>query len=180
LTFDGRTARLKDAKGLADLAQLLVRPGQEVHVMDLWGDVSGARAAGDLGEVLDRPAREAYRRRLAELESAIDEAARDNDRGRLEQARTERDFIAAELAAALGLGGRARRTGDPAERARKAVSTRIRLAIDRVAKAHPALGAHLRNSVRTGMYCSYQPERPTAWRLDPAFGDATRDVAPQG
>ena len=75
------------------------------------------------------------------------------------------DFLAGELAAAFGLGGRARKTGDPTERARKAVTERIRAAIDRAEEAHPALGRHLRNSINTGTFCSYRPETPVEWSL---------------
>ncbi len=181
LSYDGATVRLKDAKGLADLATLLAMPGREVHVLDLVSRESGTGPReGDLGEQIDPQARAAYRTRLAELEDEIDAASVDSDRGRLEQATAERDFLVSELAGALGLGGRARRTGDPAERARKAVSTRIKLAIDRVGRVHPTLAAHLRNSVRTGVFCSYQPERPVTWRVQPPYGDATPNVAPQG
>ncbi len=181
LSYDGATVRLKDAKGLADLARLLAEPGREVHVLDLVsGELGTGPREGDLGEQLDPQARAAYRTRLAELEDEIDAASGDHDRGRLEIATAERDFLVAELTGALGLGGRARRTGDPAERARKAVSTRIKLAIDRVGRVHPTLAAHLRNSVRTGIFCSYQPERPVSWRVHSPYGDATPDVAPQG
>ena len=73
--------------------------------------------------------------------------------------------LVAELAAATGLGGRARRLGDQSERARKTVTARIRDVIDRVERVHPALGAHLRASVTTGTFCSYSPPTPTAWEL---------------
>ena len=59
---------LKHLKGLSDLAVLLGRPGREVHVLDLstGGGTPGTPAprSGDLGEVLDPQAREAYRTRL--------------------------------------------------------------------------------------------------------------------
>jgi hypothetical protein len=71
----------------------------------------------------------------------------------------------AELAAAAGLGGRARRLGDQSERARKTVTARIRDVIDRVERLHPDLGAHLRASVTTGTFCSFSPPAPTAWEL---------------
>jgi len=29
---------------------------------------------------------------------------------------------------------------------------------------HPELARHLRNSVRTGSACSYEPETPVSWR----------------
>jgi hypothetical protein len=46
---------------------------------------------------------------------------------------------------------------------RKAVTYRIRHAIDRVSGAHPELGRHLQASVRTGTWCSYSPEHPVDW-----------------
>ena len=63
---------------------------------------------------------------------------------RVERARDELDAVTAALASAFGLGGRARKAGDPAERARSAVTWRIRSALSKVEAAHPALGAHLR------------------------------------
>ena len=52
-------------QGLADLAQLLAVPGREIAALDLAG---GPRPAETLGPVLDAAARDAYRRRLQELE----------------------------------------------------------------------------------------------------------------
>lgn len=69
-----------------------------------------------------------------------------------------------QLAAATGLGGRSRRTRGTAERARTAVTWRIRAAIRRVEELHPELGRHLRHAVRTGTWCSYQPEQAVSWR----------------
>ena len=166
LSYAGRTVRMKHAKGLADLAVLLAAPGREVHVADLFGDAAhrdNLVASGDLGEVLDATARAAYRQRLEALEDELEDARAAQDLGRVEQFAAERDFLVAELSAALGLGGRARRAGDPNERLRKAVGMRIRLAIDRIVDPHPELAAHLRNSVRTGLFCSYQPETPVGW-----------------
>lgn len=49
--------------------------------------------------------------------------------------------------------------------ARSAVTWRIRAAIRKIDGELPALGRHLRASVRTGMFCAYDPEAPTAWVL---------------
>ena len=49
-------------------------------------------------EVLDRRAKEAYRRRLAEIESDLEEARQCGDAYRTEQAMAERRFLARELA----------------------------------------------------------------------------------
>ena len=55
--------------------------------------------------------------------------------------------------------------GSPAERARTAVTARIRDAVRRIEQVHPELGRHLRKSVRTGTFCAYDPEEPHAWQL---------------
>jgi hypothetical protein len=125
----------------------------------------GLRAAGDSWEVIDAEAREAYKTRLGELDADLEEADRAGDIERSARAREERDALVAQLAAAYGLGGRARRSGDAAERARSAVTWRIRDALVRIEAAHPELGHHLRHSVRTGTFCVYDPEEPADWCL---------------
>jgi hypothetical protein len=175
LAYAGRAVRMRDAKGLRDLAVLLAAPGRPVAAADLVAaDLVAAAAGGDavpaglrLGadEVLDDRARAEVRARLLDLEAEIDEAGRWHDPERAERAALERDALVAELAAATGLGGRARRLGDQSERARKTVTARIRDVLERVERAHPPLGAHLRASVTTGTWCSYSPATPTTWEL---------------
>ena len=178
LTYDGSVARLKDSKGLRDIARLLQTPGTEVAAIDLASAGSGARGTrasgsrdldlgveGDVGEALDAAARAEYRARLLDLEGEIDEADAHNDPERASRAREEREFLLGELRAAVGLGGRARRALDPAERARKAITGRIRDAVMHVEAAHPPAGHHLRRSIRTGSFCVYDPPGPTSWRL---------------
>lgn len=140
LSYLGTTARVRDAKGVGDLAELLSRPGQDVAAVDLM--TGGDIAAMGADAVFDAPAREAYRRRLADLDAELAEAEDDHDLGRIDKVRTEREALAHELTAALGLGGRSRALGDPAERARKAVTARIRDSIERITAVHPELGQH--------------------------------------
>ena len=167
LVYDGTTARLKDAKGLRDLGALLACPGEMIHVGELVGSAEGAPAQPRLGgdAVLDRRAVDEYRHRLRELEEETEDADAAHDLERSTRARAERDAIVDELEAALGLGGRSRRLGDETEKARKAVRARIRLVLDRLEQQHPPLARHLRSSVRTGTFCSYEPERPVEWSL---------------
>jgi len=155
--------QLPDGKGMRDISALLARPGIEVHVSDLTGGRVGVDRG--TGEVLDRRARDEYRRRLAELDAELAEAEANHDRGRVEKARIEREFFVAELSAAVGLGGRPRVRGDDVERARKAVAGRIKQAVDRIESVDARLGRHLRNSIRTGTTCSYEPEQPVDWRF---------------
>ncbi|MGH9281609.1 MAG: hypothetical protein ACRD0S_01595, partial [Acidimicrobiales bacterium] len=75
------------------------------------------------------------------------------------------DALLAQLSGGVGLGGRARRAGSSAEKARVTVTRRIRDAMARVEAAHPELGRHLRHSVRTGAFCAYDPVTPVSWEL---------------
>ena len=168
LEFRGRSITVVDSKGMRDLAVLLGRPGQEVHVLDLVegsGGPSRAEAGIDTGPMIDAAARSAYRRRLVDLEEEIDEASREHDLGRLEKLEPEKEFLVSELSAALGLGGRTRVTGDRTERARKAVAMRIGTALKAIETVHPELARHLRNSVSTGRFCSYRPDQELSWQL---------------
>jgi tetratricopeptide (TPR) repeat protein len=154
LTWHGRETRVKDSKGVRDLATLLASPGTEIPALDLYGGVT----EHDTGEVLDATAREAYKRRLRELEDADSLS---------EAEATERALLLEQLAGAYGLGGRVRRTGSSSEKARSAVTARVRDAVRRITAHDPDLGRHLDRSVRTGTFCSYAPETPVAWRLTP-------------
>ncbi|MDQ3108203.1 MAG: hypothetical protein M3Q68_10415 [Actinomycetota bacterium] len=176
IVFDGGTVRARDLKGMRYLARLIAQPGRELHVLDLVaaesGTASGAgdvprSALGDAGEMLDSQAKEAYRRRLVEIEEDIDEAVAVGDDERAAQADAEREFLVKELARAFGLGGRARPAASAAERARVGVTRAVRQAMSRIAEHHPALGEHLDRTIRTGAYCAYVPDprAPAGWTV---------------
>jgi hypothetical protein len=160
--FEGQAVSLVEVKGFADLARLLAQPGVEVHCLEL-ADRPAEASSGDV--VLDERARREIRARAVDLQREIDDADALHDLGRAERARAELDQLVDSLAGATGLHGRARGLGSPAERARSAVTWRIRSAIKKVAAAHPRLGRHLDNAVRTGHFCVYQPEAAIDWLL---------------
>jgi hypothetical protein len=150
--------RLRDSRGLQILHRLISHPDQEFHATDLaiaGGD--GVVDTGDSGALIDRDAREAYRRRVEDLEEELREARSFQDAARAARAEEELDFIAGELSRAVGLGGRDRRAGAAAERARVAVQKRVKEAIRKVEEGAPALGRHLTLTVRTGTFCAYHP-----------------------
>jgi hypothetical protein len=166
LTFAGRRAQLRDAKGLRDLAVLLAAPGQEVAAVDLvTGTPVPAAAVPGADPVLDERARAAYRARLAQLDDELAEADAHHDIERSARLAAERDALIDELARATGLRGRRRRLGDTAERARTTVTARIRDAIGRIERAHPELGRHLRASIFTGTRCAYRPAETMRWHV---------------
>jgi tetratricopeptide (TPR) repeat protein len=181
IVFDGHAFRLRDAKGLRYLARLLASPGQEIHALELVAAEEGvgvskghgapegelvASGFGDAGEILDPEAKTAYRRRIKDLEEEIAEAESWNDPERESRARQELEFLAHELAAATGLGGRDRRAVSAAERARVNVTRAIKAALSRIAEHDSELGQHLNRTVRTGTFCSYTPDprAPIDWR----------------
>ena len=133
-----------------------------MHCAELMG---AAADLPDTGPVLDAQARRAYEARIVELQADLVEAEDAHDRGAADRAKLELDMLVEHLTAATALGGRARRPGSSHERARSAVRWRIRAAIDRIAESHPVLGRHLCEAVRTGTWCSYQPDSPIQWRL---------------
>lgn len=179
VTFDGTTVLLRDLKGMQYLARLLAAPGREFHVLDLVPTVHGVApghdaavdddlhvAADDAGPLLDDRARQAYRRRLAEVDEDIAEAQEMGDAERAALARADRDHLVAELARAFGLGGRDRVAASTSERARGSVTRAIRYALARIADQHPVLADHLVRAVRTGTYCAYEPDprAPVTWQ----------------
>ena len=112
---------------------------------------------GDAGELLDEEAIAEYRERLKWIEDELTEAEAWSDTGRAERARAERDAIAQELARGVGMGGRGRRAGAAAERARVNVQRRIRGAIRKLGESLPDLATYLDRAVKTGTFCSYDP-----------------------
>jgi hypothetical protein len=162
---------------------LLRNPGRELHVCELVGQIiarpqllrkaghaTGAWQGGllsDAGPILDAQAKVEYKHRLEDLRRDLEEAERFNDPTRAERARDEMDALARQLASAVGLGRRNRRIGSAAERARCAVTKRIKSSIKKIGEAIPPLGSHLASRVKTGYFCSYNapPERRVAWKF---------------
>jgi len=178
IQYQGRIAHIKSTRGLYCLASLLGHPGQEFHVSELnaavarmpmtfatgvatreaqeWAGVWTARFR-DAGPILDSRAKAEYNQRLAELREELEDAERLNDPERATKIQQERDCIADQLATAVGLGGRNRKAASDAERARSAVTKRIRDSIDKIGAAIPPLGRHLAVTIKTGYFCCYNP-----------------------
>src|SRR5437867_550194 len=177
LGYAGQLCRLKDARGLAHLTQLLRSPGTEFHALDLVrGNSTGPLASrdaeatvaskgqvreadlhignlGDAGEWLDAQAKASYRRRLAELREELQAAKSQGRIAQAEAAEREIDALVAELAHATGLGGRDRRATSAAGRARQSVSGAIRLSGEHITGHLPERVHPLARSNTTGPDC---------------------------
>jgi hypothetical protein len=159
LAWQDRSVLIEDSIGMAHLAVLLANPRQEIPAADLVAGLATLSAAGHgspAHPVLDQSAMAEYRNRLKRLDADLDqlEPGDEQDRG---AAQAERDWLVAELASAAGFGGRVRSFPDQSERARVAVGKAIRRALARITEADAAVGDHLRQTVHTGVRCSYWP-----------------------
>jgi hypothetical protein len=146
---------MEDSIGMAHLAVLVANPRQEIPAADLAAGLAALGTAGASAHpVLDQAAVTEYRNRLKRLDAELGQLEPQEDRV---AARAERDWLVAQLASTTGFGGRVRSFPDEGERARVAVGKAIRRALSRIAEADPVLGGHLRQTVHTGVRCSYWP-----------------------
>jgi hypothetical protein len=181
IRYQGRVARLKSTRGLHYLAVLLRDPGREFHVRELlahplYGSIQGAGVAVPEGvtgglssgfQLLDAQAKAEYKRRINELRHELEDAGRFNDAQRKTLIQNELQEICDSLASAVGLGGRDRKISSDAERARWAVTKCIKKAIQKIGEAIPSLGYHFAASIKTGYFCSYNPDpdRRVTWKF---------------
>jgi hypothetical protein len=174
--FGGHDIWLKDGKGPRYLATLLASPGREIHVLQFVAPAAGGTtfagatqdglsvgmSSGSFDDAPDRQARQEYKARVADLRAELDEAEEHADYGRAERLREELELLLTQLSGTFGARVRLR---GPAETARKAVTKVLRTQIGKLLDVHPALGRHLRDTVRMGTVCVYAPPTPTDWEV---------------
>jgi TolB-like protein len=160
--FANKTVKLPEVKGFSDLIYLISRQNEKVHCSELMG---GPVIFQDGEEILDTQAKDDYKKRLLELQEELEEAEEMNDLGRSERLHLEFDQLTDQLAKAMGIGGRTRKIGSSTEKARTAVTWRIRSAIQKIDTLHPQLAKHLSNTIQTGTFCMYSPENEQLWQL---------------
>ena len=159
LSYDGSVVQVPELKGFFDLQKLLVEPRQLFHCAELMG----SRVDGNGEKLIDEKARKIYQEKILELQNEMHTAEQHSDYSQIERLQEEYDQLIDHLSKSLGLKGKSRESGGTVEKARSAITWRIRNAIARIEQYHPPLGAHLANAVKTGTLCSYQPEREVDW-----------------
>jgi len=169
--LEGRMHTHRHLAGLAQLHLLVEHPGVDWHVLDLYGQTNASATVSeqDSGPVLDEAARSSYQRRYQELAHERDRLDGSSDLAALEQIDDEIDALEDELVKAFGLGGRARRLDDPAERARVNVKRSITRALATIAEMDSSTADHLHHRITTGRFCRYSPDlaRPIVWTTAP-------------
>jgi TolB-like protein/tetratricopeptide (TPR) repeat protein len=159
IAYDGSIVQVPELKGFYDIQKMLLEPRQLFHCAELMGS-----KVDEKGEkLIDEKARKQYHEKLLGLQQEISIAEQRNDYVNLEKLQEEYDQLIDYLSSSLGLKGKSRESGGTVEKARSAITWRIRKAIARIEQHHPPLGAHLSNAIKTGTLCSYQPERDVEW-----------------
>ena len=176
---------LRDVKGLGYIQRMLQHPGEEFHSLDLLNGPGAADSAelensgalfagatisvglGDSGEMLDAKARHEYERKIIALRAELEDLRERGDQQRVASAEAELDFLLREVSRAVGLGGRIRRAGAAAERARLNVTRAIKSALQKISEHHAQLGNLLDRSIRTGTFSAYlpSPQNAIAWQF---------------
>jgi 7-cyano-7-deazaguanine synthase in queuosine biosynthesis len=189
IIYAGKEILLKDAKGLRYIAYLLRHPEQDFYMLNLKqeAEISPSNSGGEIykkmckeklaeeglvisnsgdgGDVIDAQALADYKREIKDLDGEIREAEENHDLARLETLRDQKELFLKHIMAASGLLGRTRKFDDEYEKARKSITKCIIDSRRKIQKDHLALGQHLENSINTGSFCSYTPEKPTPWEF---------------
>lgn len=160
LTFQGVTALVKDSKGNHDIAKLLSKPNSEVHCMELMGSTLQVNVDT---ETIDGKAKTSYQKKIKSLLADIEDAKEMNNSELVFKLEEDYETLVDHLSKSLGLAGKPRKIGSSVEKARSAVTWRVRSAIKKIEAINPQLGKHLSNSISTGTFCSYKPELNVTW-----------------
>jgi len=158
--FEGEVVRLENTLGMHYLAELLRRPQQDIHVRELTGAPQANDAATQTEKAKTLSA--AARQRLQDLREELAEAEAFHDEGRRERLQAELQALSETL---LRATPKRKNPAPSTERARLNVTRAIKTAIKKITTVHPALGAHLTQTIATGTTCSYRPSEspPVIW-----------------
>jgi TolB-like protein len=160
LSYKGKTVQLAELKGLHDITRLIEQPNTPIHCADLMGLTVLENGA----PVLDEKAKRSYEKRLLHIQESLAEAEQMQQYPTIERLQQEYDELLDHLSQSLGKGGRSRTTSRSLEKARSAVTWRIRSAIKKIKEVHPELAKHFKVTIQTGYFCTYQPEQPIHWQ----------------
>ena len=165
LEYGEHTVTLLPSVGLERLCHLLANPRV---------DLPAATLAGELAyevhqELNDVAALRAYRRRIDEIRSDLEQADHDHDLALAATLRDELDIVLAHLRTTMGMGGMSRSFSDSGERARVAVRKSLVRIFDTIEHQDAEFARCLRASIHTGASCRFDPVQrfPSVWRSTP-------------
>ena len=139
-----------------------VTKGKTREALDAGLDLSGE---GDAGESLDGIALQQYNDRLKGIEVELVAARQDNDEARVQPLVEEKEIILDQIRVSTDKRGRPRKLRKRRKSERDRVINNIARALKRIRAAHPALAAHLAESIVAGEMRSYRPKTAVEWAV---------------
>ena len=82
---------------------------------------------------------------------------------KIEELEAEEQALKKQLLQALDMDGKLKKIPDETKRQANAVYMAISRSIKKIDQIHPSLGKHIRNTIKTGEYLSYTPEKDISW-----------------
>jgi hypothetical protein len=167
------------------LSILLAHPEAEFHVLHLvqltekldpesigrqpvrGEELKELNIEGGLDPLLDDRAKREYADAIVSLKEQIEEADRFNESARASGLRDRLRWFLQEKKRAVGFRGKDRPVADPEERARTKIRKNFKAAVETIRRVHAPLGDYLEKRVKTGRFCSYNPDpnRAVAWAI---------------
>jgi hypothetical protein len=152
-----RQARTKFCKAPAALKSLYA--SEEDHILDACLE-SGA---DDLGEVLDAVGVDYIRDWLRRNNDEIEAARRAGNAVAVASLQNERAKVGDYLLKSRRPGGRPVTLGDKSKADRDQVCNAINRTLRKIEEKSPPLHRHLKNALKCGPVCSYEPENVVSW-----------------
>jgi len=187
LTYEQKTVIVQDRSGMDYIAYLLRHPRQEFSCAQLLALVKGGDppvsiqyskmsdeeldeerlyvAESHSVELIDSKTKKEVDEKIRELIEELKEAQENNDSAREASLREELMKYEDYVGASTNLRGKPRKSPDTTEKTRKDVTQAISRSLSKIQDSHESLGRHLRNSIRTGTYLIYNPDKPIDWQL---------------
>jgi hypothetical protein len=187
--YDGKETTINDSKGIRDIAYLLSTQPHGIEALALFNAVKDPITDSTESKLLNKMTQEQlneqrlrkgtigiktklmfsgdlreeniarYKRDLKEIDEEIAKAEEEGNFLLIKELKESRATLEDEVLIKAG------KSGEQEEKARKAVATRIKTAIENIKQKHRPLGDHLSPSIKTGKTCAYQPEQETAWDI---------------
>lgn len=177
MDFLGHQATIPDMRGMHYLARLLNQPDLSFSPIDLQEDLDPAKPVtapleglaasveGDGGiAATDRSAQFAYARKVAELKAAADDARDSGRELEADEIEAELDEIRAHLRKVTGKGRRVR-VDSRHERARKAVTKALNVALTALESRCAPAAKYITPRIRKGNEFTYTPALGEVWRV---------------
>lgn len=176
IQFDEEKALLPNQKGVRQLVTLLKSPWTDVPSLNLFQEVAVTKpsrpdpdvtGSGDSrgGDVIDGVALKEYTAQLNTLRAQRQDAEVIGDIDGMTEIDDTMSWLAAQIRAGRGKGGRLRQFSTGSEKARVAVSHTLNTTLSRIEREMPNLHEHLQSYLHLGAICRYEPELPRRWTV---------------